>query len=221
MRSWCTPVYSSSAFIAVLAGQGHRTRRAGPPVVFDATGAAGVTEAMVAMVASAGRAVQVGMSSEQAAIRVGSLTEKELDLLGVSWCGPREFAEAVAVVERNPMAASAAASRSPSGCTCDDPPPRRMLSWQAARTPMPGRLPEHGLRPGRRAGHRAFLRVGGFLPFLTSLTATGPYAIPEVRTGFRVVVTNTTTPGQLRSQETRPASHPLSGGRAHFTRTHQ
>jgi hypothetical protein len=76
MRSWCTPVYSSSAFIPVLAGQGHRTRRAGPPVVFDATGAAGATEAMVAMVASAGRAVQVGMSSEQAAIRVGSLTEK-------------------------------------------------------------------------------------------------------------------------------------------------
>jgi len=74
---------------------------AGPPVVFEATGAAAATAAMVSMVASAGRAVQVGMSNETAAIRVGSLTEKELDLLGVSCCGAGEFADAVAVVERN------------------------------------------------------------------------------------------------------------------------
>jgi threonine dehydrogenase-like Zn-dependent dehydrogenase len=73
---------------------------AGPPVVFDATGAAAATGAMVAMVASAGRAVQVGMSNEIATVRVGLLTEKELDLLGVSCCGAAEFAEAVAVVER-------------------------------------------------------------------------------------------------------------------------
>jgi threonine dehydrogenase-like Zn-dependent dehydrogenase len=53
------------------------------------------------MVASAGRAVQVGMSNEEAPIRVGVLTEKELDLLGVSCCGAAEFADAVAVVERN------------------------------------------------------------------------------------------------------------------------
>jgi threonine dehydrogenase-like Zn-dependent dehydrogenase len=76
----------------------------GPPVVFDATGAAAATEAMVGMVARAGRAVQVGMSNEQARIRVGSLTEKELDLLGVSCCGEREFAAAVAVTERNAAA---------------------------------------------------------------------------------------------------------------------
>jgi L-gulonate 5-dehydrogenase len=74
---------------------------AGPPAVFEATGAAAATAAMVSMVASAGRAVQVGMSNEVAAIRVGSLTEKELDLLGVSCCGAGEFADAVAVVERN------------------------------------------------------------------------------------------------------------------------
>jgi len=74
---------------------------AGPPAAFDATGAAAATAAMVRMVASAGRAVQVGMSNEEAAIRVGSLTEKELDLLGVSCCGAAEFAEAVAVVERS------------------------------------------------------------------------------------------------------------------------
>jgi threonine dehydrogenase-like Zn-dependent dehydrogenase len=73
----------------------------GPPVVFDATGAAAATAAMIAMVASAGRAVQVGMSNELASVRVGILTEKELDLLGVSCCGHQEFAEAVAVVERN------------------------------------------------------------------------------------------------------------------------
>lgn len=73
----------------------------GPPVAFDATGAAAAVQAMVRMVARAGRAVQVGMSNEEASIRVGSLTEKELDLLGVSCCGDREFADAVAVAERN------------------------------------------------------------------------------------------------------------------------
>jgi L-gulonate 5-dehydrogenase len=73
----------------------------GPPVAFDATGAADAVRAMVDMVASAGRAVQVGMSNAEASIRIGSLTEKEVDLLGVSCCGPREFADAVGVVERN------------------------------------------------------------------------------------------------------------------------
>jgi threonine dehydrogenase-like Zn-dependent dehydrogenase len=74
---------------------------AGPPVAFDATGSAAAVRAMIDMVASAGRAVQVGMSNEEAAIRIGSLTEKELDLLGVSCCDDDEFAAAVQVVERN------------------------------------------------------------------------------------------------------------------------
>lgn len=74
---------------------------AGPPVVVDATGAAQAVGAMIEMVASAGRAIQVGMSNEEVPLRVGSLTEKELDLLGVSCCGAGEFAEAVGVVERN------------------------------------------------------------------------------------------------------------------------
>jgi threonine dehydrogenase-like Zn-dependent dehydrogenase len=74
---------------------------AGPPVVIDATGAAAAVRAMVDMVASAGRAVQVGMSNEEVPLRIGSLTEKELDLLGVSCCGSDEFADAVGVVERN------------------------------------------------------------------------------------------------------------------------
>jgi len=73
----------------------------GPPVAFDATGSAPAVQAMIAMVARAGRAVQVGMSNEEARIRVGILTEKELDLLGVSCCRGEDFAEAVAVVERN------------------------------------------------------------------------------------------------------------------------
>ena len=34
-------------------------------------------------------------------MRIGSLTEKELDVLGVSCCGAGEFADAVGVVERN------------------------------------------------------------------------------------------------------------------------
>jgi threonine dehydrogenase-like Zn-dependent dehydrogenase len=74
---------------------------AGPPVVFDATGAPDAVRAMVDMVASAGRAVQVGMGPSEVSIRVGILVEKELDVLGVSCCGEEEFAEAVRVVERN------------------------------------------------------------------------------------------------------------------------
>jgi threonine dehydrogenase-like Zn-dependent dehydrogenase len=73
----------------------------GPPAVFEASGTATAVRAMVDMIASAGRAVQVGMSSEEAAIRVGSLTEKEIDLLGVSCCGQDEFVTAIEVVERN------------------------------------------------------------------------------------------------------------------------
>jgi L-gulonate 5-dehydrogenase len=77
---------------------------AGPPVVIDATGAPAAVRAMVDMVASAGRAVQVGMSAQEVPIRIGSLTEKEIDLLGVSCCSPSEFGEAVTIVERNEAA---------------------------------------------------------------------------------------------------------------------
>ena len=52
----------------------------GPPVAVDATGVPAAVRAMVDMVASAGRAVQVGMANDDAPIRIGSLTEKELDL---------------------------------------------------------------------------------------------------------------------------------------------
>jgi carbon-monoxide dehydrogenase large subunit len=57
-----------------------------------------------------------------------------------------------------------------------------------------------GTRDGRIMAYRldivqdtgAYARMGGFLPFLTSLMAAGPYAIPQVQTAYRVVVTNTT-----------------------------
>ena len=52
------------------------------------------------MVSSAGRAVQVGMSNQEVSLRLGLLTEKELDLLGVSCCDRDGFAEAVRIAER-------------------------------------------------------------------------------------------------------------------------
>jgi threonine dehydrogenase-like Zn-dependent dehydrogenase len=85
----------------VVAFARHWAGPAGPPVAVDATGAPAAVRAMVDMVASAGRAVQVGMSDEEVPLRIGSLTEKELDLLGVSCCGSDEFADAVRIVERN------------------------------------------------------------------------------------------------------------------------
>jgi threonine dehydrogenase-like Zn-dependent dehydrogenase len=73
----------------------------GPPVGVDATGVPTAVRAMIDMIASAGRAVQVGMSTHEVPIRIGSLTEKELDVLGSSCCDTGDFGEAVAVVERN------------------------------------------------------------------------------------------------------------------------
>jgi len=56
-----------------------------------------------------------------------------------------------------------------------------------------------GSRDGRILAYRleivqdtgAYPRMGGFLPFLTSLMAVGPYDIGKVEAGYRVVVTNT------------------------------
>ena len=79
----------------VVAGARRWAGPAGPPVAVDATGVPAAVRAMVDMVASAGRAVQVGMSVDEVPIRIGSLTEKELDFLGVCCCGTGEFADAV------------------------------------------------------------------------------------------------------------------------------
>jgi threonine dehydrogenase-like Zn-dependent dehydrogenase len=73
----------------------------GPPLVIDATGAPDPIRAAVDMVASAGRVTVVGMSGEEVPLRIGTFTEKEVDMLGVSCCGPEEFAEAVRFVEDN------------------------------------------------------------------------------------------------------------------------
>lgn len=72
----------------------------GPPLVFDATGAPEPIRAAADMVASAGRVTVVGMSGEVVGLRIGTFTEKEIDILGVSCCGSEEFGEAVAFVER-------------------------------------------------------------------------------------------------------------------------
>jgi threonine dehydrogenase-like Zn-dependent dehydrogenase len=73
----------------------------GPPLVIDATGVPDPIRAAVDMVASAGRVTVVGMSGEEVPLRIGTFTEKEVDILGVSCCGPEEFAEAVSFVEDN------------------------------------------------------------------------------------------------------------------------
>src|SRR3954468_7153091 len=73
----------------------------GPLVALDATGAPDAIRAAVDMAPPAGRVVIVGMGPHEVALRVGSFTEKELDVLGTSVCTAAEFAEAVALVERN------------------------------------------------------------------------------------------------------------------------
>jgi threonine dehydrogenase-like Zn-dependent dehydrogenase len=73
----------------------------GPPLVIDATGVPDPIRAAVDMVASAGRVTVVGMSGEEVPLRIGTFTEKEVDLLGVSCCGPEEFTQAVRFVKGN------------------------------------------------------------------------------------------------------------------------
>ena len=72
----------------------------GPEVVFEATGAAGVTRSAIELVAHGGRVVVVGLSGHEESIRVGELAFRELDILGVSCCTADEFAEAIALVTR-------------------------------------------------------------------------------------------------------------------------
>ena len=92
---------TAAEVVAYSRGWGGTDGAGGPPACIDATGVPAAVRAMVDMVASAGRAVQVGMANDDAPIRIGSLTEKELDVLGASCCTSDDFAEAVGVVERN------------------------------------------------------------------------------------------------------------------------
>ena len=86
----------------------------------------------------------------------------------------------------------------------------RALRWVETRSEnltgmTHGRAQRHhvkigGTRDGRVLAYQldviqdtgAYARMGGFLPTLTNLMAAGPYDIPQVRAGYRVVVTNTT-----------------------------
>ncbi|MDO8213152.1 zinc-binding dehydrogenase [Conexibacter sp. CPCC 206217] len=72
----------------------------GPPVVFEATGAPAVAADALAIVRPAGRVVLVGLPGDDAAIPLGIITRKELDVLGTSCCTRAEFAAAVDLVER-------------------------------------------------------------------------------------------------------------------------
>ena len=71
----------------------------GPEVVIEATGVPGLVNGLE-LVAPAGRVVVVGLSTDDAPIRVGELPFKEIDLLGVSCCGADDFAAAVDLVSR-------------------------------------------------------------------------------------------------------------------------
>jgi threonine dehydrogenase-like Zn-dependent dehydrogenase len=73
----------------------------GSEVVVDATGAPDAIRAGFEAAASAGRVVMVGMSDRDVPLRVFGFVDKELDVLGVSCATGEEFAEAVALVERN------------------------------------------------------------------------------------------------------------------------
>ena len=72
----------------------------GPPVVFEATGAAQVARTAVKLVAQAGRVVIVGLGHDDAPLRISDLAFKEVDLLGVSCCNAGEFGDAVSLVAR-------------------------------------------------------------------------------------------------------------------------
>ena len=66
----------------------------------EATGVPGLVQTAVRLVAQAGRVVVVGLSAEDAPLRVGDLAFREIDVLGVSCCNGDEFAEAASLVAR-------------------------------------------------------------------------------------------------------------------------
>jgi L-gulonate 5-dehydrogenase len=72
----------------------------GPEVVIEATGVPALVKPALELVAAAGRVVVVGLSAEDAPIRVGALPFKEIDVLGISCCGAAEFGAAVELVRR-------------------------------------------------------------------------------------------------------------------------
>ncbi len=79
----------------------------GPEIVVEATGVPELVRSAVALVASTGRVLVVGLSGHDAPLRVGDLAFKELDLLGVSCCRASEFVQAVDLVARRSDVAAA------------------------------------------------------------------------------------------------------------------
>jgi threonine dehydrogenase-like Zn-dependent dehydrogenase len=78
----------------------------GPEVVVEATGVPALVKPALELVAPAGRVVVVGLSADDAPVRIGALPFKEIDVLGVSCCGAAEFSDAVDLVRRRRDAAS-------------------------------------------------------------------------------------------------------------------
>ena len=77
----------------------------GPQVVIDATGVPAAVEAGVEIVTLApGASCRSGCRATPSTLRLGSFTEKELDVLGVACCGTGEFAEPSISIERNAAA---------------------------------------------------------------------------------------------------------------------
>jgi len=72
----------------------------GPEVVFEATGVPELVQTAVRLVSQAGRVLVVGLSAQDAPLRVGDLAFREIDVLGVSCCNGDEFAEAASLVAR-------------------------------------------------------------------------------------------------------------------------
>jgi threonine dehydrogenase-like Zn-dependent dehydrogenase len=82
----------------LLREAGDWTEGEGPPLVIETSGEPGVLPAALAMAASAGRVVVVGMSSGSAVIRPGVFPEKEIDVIGSSCATRTDFRHAINLV---------------------------------------------------------------------------------------------------------------------------
>jgi 2-desacetyl-2-hydroxyethyl bacteriochlorophyllide A dehydrogenase len=78
----------------------------GPPAVLDCIGEPGPIRDAVDMVSSAGRVVIVGIGHKEVRLPVNAFTEREIAVLGSTVCTREDFAEAIAIVERNQEAVS-------------------------------------------------------------------------------------------------------------------
>jgi 2-desacetyl-2-hydroxyethyl bacteriochlorophyllide A dehydrogenase len=73
----------------------------GPGVVIDCTGVPSVLTEGVAMAASAGRVVVVGIAHQPVTLPLNAFTDRELDLVGSTVCSAADFAAAVDLVLAN------------------------------------------------------------------------------------------------------------------------